>query len=252
MKVSIITVVYNAVETLEKSILSVISQGYSNIEYIIIDGGSTDGTIEIIEKYKSKISYFISEKDKGLYDAMNKGIIACSGEIIGILNADDTFFSNNTIQKIVDFYNSSSEIEACIGDVVQHDENGKIRRYYSSKNWNPNKLRYGFMPPHPSIFIRKELFKKYGLYSLNYKIGADFEMVVRYFLKNNVKWKYHGRITTKMLIGGLSSSGIQSYKLISKEIKKSLKENEIKFISLFIDLRFLWKIYELIIKRKSV
>jgi glycosyltransferase involved in cell wall biosynthesis len=250
MKISIITVVYNAVETLEKSILSVISQGYSNIEYIIIDGGSTDGTIEIIEKYKSKISYFISEKDCGLYDAMNKGIKASSGEIIGILNADDTFFSSDTIQKIVEFHLLNYEMEASIGDVIHHDNDGKIIRYYSSKQWNPSKLKYGFMPPHPSLFMKKELFEKLGLYSLNFSIGADYDLIVRYFLKNQIKWKYHGIITTKMLTGGLSTSGIESYMKISKEIKRSLIENDISYKAIIINLRFLWKIFELIERRR--
>ena len=159
MKISIITVCYNSVATLEKTILSVAEQTYKNIEYIIVDGNSNDGTIDIIQNNQDKITKWISEPDKGLYDAMNKGIAMATGDIVGILNSDDTFYSKTVLAQIATFHNTNA-IDASVGTIMQHKENGKVVRVYSSKYWTPEKLKIGFMPPHPSIFF-KGLSKKY-------------------------------------------------------------------------------------------
>ena len=241
MKISIITVCYNSSSTIERTILSVANQTYNCIEYIIIDGNSKDNTLEIIKNHESKISKWISEPDKGLYDAMNKGIELATGDLIGILNSDDTFSSNTVIKDIVDFH-TQNIIEASVGNIIQHNENGKILRIYSSKNWKPEKLKIGFMPPHPSIFFKRELFEKFGIYDLGFKIGGDYELITRFFLKNNITWKYSGITTTAMLLGGVSSSGAISYKLITKEIQKALLMNGMIFSPLKIKMRFLWKI----------
>ena len=241
MKLSIITVCYNSATTIEKTILSVANQTYKNIEYIIIDGNSKDNTIEIIKRNEDKISKWISEPDKGLYDAMNKGIAMATGDLIGILNSDDTFYSNTVVEEVANFH-SQNTIEASVGTFVQHKDSEKIVRVYSSKKWNPEKLKIGFMPPHPSIFFKKELFEKYGNYVLGFKIGADYELITRFFLKNKIIWKYSGITTTSMLVGGLSSSGAQSYKLITKEIQKALTMNGIPFSPFKIKMRFFWKI----------
>lgn len=241
MKISIITVVYNNEATIRKTVESVLNQTYLNLEYIIIDGNSTDKTVSIIEEYKDQLGCFISEPDKGLYDAMNKGIAAASGDLVGILNSDDTFYSNEIIQKIANFHKKNN-IDASVGNIIQHNENGKIVRQYSSKYWNPDKLKVGFMPPHPSIFFNKQLFEKYGDYDLGFKIGADYELITRFFLKNKIRWKYSGLTTTAMLIGGLSSSGSSSYNLITKEIQKALIMNKIEFSPSKIKMRVFWKI----------
>ena len=241
MKMSIITVCYNSSLTIEKTILSVKNQTYKNIEYIIIDGDSKDNTLEIIQKHEHTISKCVSETDKGLYDAMNKGIKLSTGDLIGILNSDDTFNSNTVIEEIINFH-KQNDIDASVGNIIQHKEGGKIIRFYSSKLWNPEKLKIGFMPPHPSIFFKRELFNKLGYYYLGLKIGADYELIIRYFLKNNIIWKYSGITTTSMLVGGLSSSGASSYKLISKEIQKALSMNGIKYCALKVKFRFVWKI----------
>lgn len=241
MKISIITVCYNSANTIENTILSVINQTYKDIEFIIVDGKSKDDTIEIVEKYNSNITKWISESDKGLYDAMNKGIAMATGDIIGILNSDDTFHSNTVIEEISNFHEQNN-IDASVGNIIQHKVNGQIIRFYSSKNWNPGKLKMGFMPPHPSIFFKKELFNKFGLYDLGFKIGADYELITRFFLKNKIIWKYSEITTTAMLVGGLSSSGFSSYKLITKEIQKALSMNGVVFSPFNIKMRFLWKI----------
>jgi glycosyltransferase involved in cell wall biosynthesis len=241
MKVSIITVCYNSAGTIKNTIESVKCQTYNNIEYIVVDGDSNDATVSIIQKNHNVISKWISEPDKGLYDAMNKGIAMATGDLIGILNSDDTFNSNTVIGEIVAFHHANN-IDASVGNIIQHREDGKMVRFYSSRNWNPEKLKIGFMPPHPSIFFRKSLFRLYGTYELGFKIGADYELISRYFLRNKINWKYSGITTTAMLVGGLSSSGTQSYKLITKEIQKALSMNGILFSPFKIKMRFFWKI----------
>ncbi|PXY41995.1 glycosyl transferase [Flavobacterium cheongpyeongense] len=241
MIISIITVCYNSSTTIEKTILSVASQTCQTIEYIIIDGNSKDNTLEIIQKHEDKISKWISEPDKGLYDAMNKGIEMATGDLIGILNSDDVFASNTIIQDIVNFHKKNN-IEASVGNIVQYKENGKVVRIYSSKYWNPEKLKIGFMPPHPSVFFKRELFNKFGFYESGFKIGGDYELITRFFLKNNITWKYSGITTTAMLFGGVSSSGSDSYRLITKEIQKALYMNNIQFSPYKIKIRFVWKI----------
>lgn len=241
MKISIITVCYNSAATIEKTIQSVAAQTYKNIEYIVVDGNSKDTTVAIIKNHEGLITKWVSEPDQGLYDAMNKGVALATGDIIGILNSDDTFYNNTVLEEVAKFH-TSNNIDASVGNIVQHKENGNIVRRYSAQNWNPEKLKIGFMPPHPSIFFKTALFKQFGGYNLGFKIGADYELITRFFLKNNISWKYSGITTTAMLVGGLSSSGTSSYKLITKEIQKALQMNGISFNPYKIKLRFIWKI----------
>ncbi len=241
MKISVITVCFNSESTIEKTILSIFNQTHTNIEYIVIDGDSADNTLSILKNNKDKIDVLISEPDQGLYDAMNKGIAMAKGDLIGVLNSDDTFYSNTVLEEI-DSFHSQNNIEASIGNIMQFKKNGNVVRNYSSKYWNPTKLKIGFMPPHPSIFFKRDLFNQYGNYDISFKIGADYELITRFFLKNNIRWKYSGITTTSMLVGGLSSSGASSYKLISNEIKKALKMNGVSFSPLKINIRFFWKL----------
>jgi glycosyltransferase involved in cell wall biosynthesis len=242
MKISIITVCYNSAATLERTIFSVAGQTHFNIEYIIVDGNSKDGTLDIIRKHEDKITQWISETDKGLYDAMNKGINMASGDIIGILNSDDTFYSSKVLAEIALFH-ATNNIDASVGNILQHQVNGKVVRVYSSKYWATEKLVIGFMPPHPSIFFKRELFQKFGNYELGFKIGADYELITRFFLKNKISWKYSGITTTAMLVGGLSSSGSASYNLITREIQKALRMNGVDYSPFKIKMRFIWKIF---------
>ena len=241
MKISIITICFNSSKTIEKTFQSIKNQLYQNIEYIVVDGGSSDDTLKIIKNYNSCISNYISESDKGLYDAMNKGIALATGDIIGILNSDDVFSDVFVLENIAKFH-QENDIDASIGNITQFNESGKTVRKYSSKNWIPENLKIGFMPPHPSIFFKRKLFEKYGNYHLDFISGADYELIVRFFIKHQVSWKYSGITTTAMLRGGISSSGYKSYKLISREIKKALELNNIKFYYFKVLLRVIWKL----------
>lgn len=242
MKISIITVCFNSEATIENTIRSVASQTYKEIEYIIVDGNSTDKTVEIIKKYENTVvTKWISEKDSGLYDAMNKGIKMATGDYIGILNSDDVFYETTTIEQVASFIEKNKGIDAITGNIVQH--NGKkIVRKYSSKSWVPNRLKIGFMPPHPSIFIKRSLFDKFGFYTLGYRIAADYELIIRFFLKNKISYLYSGITTTTMLVGGASSSGLQSYKIITEEVRRGFNENNLNYYPILVKYRIIWKI----------
>ena len=247
MKISIITVCFNSAKTIEKTFQSITSQTYADIEYIVIDGGSSDATLDIIKKYKKSITKSISEYDKGLYDAMNKGIELATGDIVGILNSDDVFHDNSVLKSVVEFHKRNS-VDASISDVLYKNNNGKIVRKYSANNWTPEKLKSAFMPPHAGIFFKKKLFNDYGDYQLNYHIAADFELITRFFLKNKITWKYLNINTTIMLVGGISSSGYKSYKIISREIIKALSTNQVSHNYLIIQFRIFKKLFSLIKK----
>ena len=173
---------------------------------------------------------------------MNKGIASASGDFIGILNSDDIFFDNHVLKNIAKFH-SENNVDASVGNIIQFNNLGKTVRKYSAKKWRPEKLKIGFMPPHPSIFFKRGLFKKYGKYHLDFVSGADYELIVRFFLKHHISWKFSNITTTAMLRGGISSTGFGSYQLISKEIAKALSKNNIAFSLIKVKLRVFWKLF---------
>ncbi len=244
MKFTIITVCYNAEKTIEQTILSVINQKYSQIEYIIIDGGSTDNTLNITRKYSNNINKIISEKDNGIYDALNKGIKNSTGDIIGILNADDEFFDNTIIEKIAESFLVDSKIDSIIGDIVFQNNSNKTIRYYSSRNWSVNKFSWGFMPPHPSFYCKRECFDKYGMYLTDFKIAADFEILIRFLKIHKVTYKYLPLIMVKMKLGGASTSGVSSLLTINKEIHRACNLNGIKTNYIKLYSKYFLKIFE--------
>lgn len=250
MKISIITVTYNSEKTIRDTILSVLNQSYANIEYIIVDGNSKDNTGKIILEYESKFDgrlKWISEKDKGIYDAMNKGIRMSTGDIIGILNSDDFLTSNDiiyTVNNTFELYNP----DAIYGDVhfVNDIDLNKTTRYYSSKIFKRGLMRFGFMPAHPSLYMRRECFDKFGLYKTNYKIAADFEFLLRTIYIGKIRTRYIAKDFVTMRTGGASTSGIRSHKLIMKEHLRAFKENNIYSNMFLLSLRYIYKIYEIL------
>ncbi len=207
MKVSIITIVYNNVAYITDCIQSVLSQTYKNIEYIIIDGGSTDGSQEIIAQYQHKLAYYISEKDRGLYDALNKGIHQATGDIIGLLHSDDLLYENTTIKKIVDkFTETNSDLVYAKGMFVHRDDVSNIRRIYYSKPYKKRFLNFGWIPLHTTIFVKKSVFEKHGLYMEQYQISSDYDISLRWFHDDSLKKDYLDQWTVKMRIGGKSTT----------------------------------------------
>lgn len=247
MKVSIITVCYNSVKTIKDVIDSVVNQTYNNIEYIVIDGASKDGTIDVVLSYGEKVSKFISEPDNGIYNAMNKGIKIATGDIVGILNSDDFFNNNQVVQRIVNEFNIS-DIDALYGDVqfVKPDNLFKVVRYYSSKNFSPKRFKYGFMPAHPSFYVKRSYFEKIGYYQENYKIGADYELLIRFLYNHKLKSKYLQMPFVTMRTGGVSNRSFKSYIILNSEILRACKENGIKTNMINIYSKYFIKVFELV------
>lgn len=246
MKISIITATYNSGSTLRDTIRSVLSQSYPNIEYIIVDGGSKDDTLEIINEYKNKISKVISEPDKGIYDAMNKGISMATGDVIGILNSDDFFTSGNVVENIVKTF-KSNDIDAVFGDIhfVKPDNLNKPVRHYSSSIFKPALFRFGFMPAHPSFYVKRTCYEKYGLYDLNYKIASDYDLLIRFLYVNRIKYKYLNMDFVTMRVGGASTENMKSRVVLNKEIVRACRKYGI-YTNLFIlSLKYFYKIFEL-------
>ena len=207
LKISIITVSYNSESTIAHTINSVIKQDYSNVEYILIDGGSTDWTLNIINNYMDKIDYFNSEEDNGVYDAMNKGIKVASGDIIGILNSDDFYPNNSILSQIVQEFERTN-CDCLYGDLVYVDKANarNIVRYWKSGLFSLSKINNGWMLPHPTLFVKKNIYNKFGLYNTSLSRAADYEMIIRLLKKHKINIKYLPKILVKMREGGLSNS----------------------------------------------
>jgi len=205
-KISIITICYNNESDIERTILSVINQTvFQNIEYIVVDGKSTDATMEIVNKYKDKISTTISERDKGIYDAINKGIKLATGDVVGLIHAGDILFNNHIIGKVLNFFNNF-DVDIIYGHDIIVNKNGRVVRDVRSPKYSKIWLKLGWMPPHQSLYIRKELFDQYGYYRLDQGGSADYEFVIRYFYKFNLKISRMNEYFLKFSLGGLSTS----------------------------------------------
>jgi len=251
MKVSVITVCLNSDKTIEKTINSVVSQDYENLEYIVIDGGSDDNTLNIINNYKENITSIVSEKDDGIYDGINKGIKKATGEIIFLIHANDIFVDKNVISKIVNFFKSKPDLDIVLADLAfkKNLNDKKIARYYSAKNFKPWMLRIGYSPPHLSAFFKSKVFKEVGLYETNFKIAGDFDYFVRCFLIHKLKFCYLEECLIFMSTGGTSGKNISSYLTSSKEINQSLNSNSI-YSNIFLSfLRFPLKLTQFIFKK---
>lgn len=250
MKVSLITVSFNSVSTISDTIESISSQDHKDIDYIIIDGNSKDGTVEVIKLHNQKITNWISEPDSGIYDAMNKGIAMATGEVIGILNSDD-FYSNNRIISQVAKAFEDEQVDAVFGDLVFVDPMNlkKIVRRYSSKKWNPKKLAWGFMPAHPTFFVRRKYYESLGVYKTDYKISADYELLIRFLLVHKLNYRYLPLNMVIMRKGGVSSKGLMSNVILNREIVRGCHENGIYTNSLMVYSKYFTKLSELFVTR---
>jgi glycosyltransferase involved in cell wall biosynthesis len=245
-KISLITVTYNSSKTISTCISSVMSQTYQNIEHIIIDGASKDSTIEIIKSLPNRISKIVSEPDDGIYQAMNKGIRHATGDIVGVLNSDDFFCSNNVIETLVKSFDNEN-VDAIYGDIqfINPNNINKIVRYYSSKKFNLKKFKFGYMPAHPSFYVRRKYFDLLGYYKEDYKIAADFELVCRYLFVNKLKSSYVEMPFVSMRPGGVSTKSIKSNIILNNEIVRACKENGIETNLIYIYFKYFIKIFEL-------
>lgn len=221
MRVSIITVCYNREATIAKSIESVLEQDYPNIEYIIIDGNSTDSTQKIIQSYSEKISKYISESDKGMYDAINKGLSIATGEVVGLMHSDDVFYDCFVVSKIVAAFKNAPHTDAIYGNgiYITNDAEERIVRNRIGGDYDFEKLKSGWLPLHPTVYLKKSLIEKYGYYNLDFKIASDTEFLLRYLFQHKIKLIYLNEYVVKMRMGGLSTSYKRAFEVLHEDYK---------------------------------
>lgn len=227
LKVSIITIAYNSAETIEDTIKSVVSQDYPNIEYIIIDGGSKDDTLKIVEKYQDKIAKVVSEPDGGIYDAMNKGVANATGDLIGILNSDDIYADDLVISDIV---KTIGEKDAVYADLVyvKRESADQVTRYWKSGVYKKGAFLKGWMPPHPTFFVRKKCYADFGSYNLKLRSAADYECMLRMIHKHEISLAYLPRVITKMRVGGQSNVTVNNRVKANQEDRMAWELNGLK------------------------
>lgn len=247
MKVSIITVCFNSEKTIRGTIESVLAQGHKELEYIIVDGLSSDGTMAVINEYRDRIATIICERDSGIYDAMNKGILAATGDVVGILNSDDFYEDGSAVASVAAVFEGMPAVDVVFGDVVfVHPDNlGTIRRHYYAGRFKAWKLRFGWMPPHPGTFVRRSLYVKHGTYRTDFKIAADYEMFVRWLLVHKASYHWIDRVLVRMRMGGASTAGIQSSINLNMEIVRACKLNNVYTNLLFVLTKIPFKFVEL-------
>ncbi|MBG6187865.1 glycosyltransferase family 2 protein [Flavobacterium sp. CAN_S2] len=227
MKISIITVVYNNEKTITQAMQSVLSQTYNDIEYVIIDGSSKDNTVNLINNYKENLGYFISEKDSGLYDAMNKGIRACTGDVIGILNSDDLYQDSTVIASVMEQFIADPELDILYADLVyvKRDDTNKVVRRWRTKSYYDSFFENANVPPHPALFVKNKVYEKVGMFDLQYKLAADYELMLRMFKKHQFKSKYFNKLVIKMRLGGATNQSFANIVSQNKEVLKAWKNN---------------------------
>jgi glycosyltransferase len=210
MKISIITITYNSAQTVEDTIKSVVQQDYNNLEYLIIDGKSKDKTLEIAAKYSDRISKVVSEKDNGLYDALNKGIAHASGDVIGMLHSDDLYANETVLSKVMKLFQEDPTLEGVYADLVfvTRKDSNKPMRVWTAGPYEEGAFLKGWMPPHPTFFVRREVYEKFGGFNTELKLSADYELMLRLIHKNNIRIAYLNETIVKMRMGGVSNISI--------------------------------------------
>lgn len=230
MKISLITVVYNGETFLQDCFNSVYDQTYPDVEYLVIDGGSKDKTLAIIADNQSHIDYFVSEPDQGLYDAINKGIAKATGDIIGILNADDMFSGQHVLAAVAETFKNQPEIDGLYGDLNYiHPVTGKIIRKWRSRNTTFKDLRQGWMPAHPTLYLKKALFEKHGSYALDLGTTADYDLMLRFLYTNQIKTAYLPMLMVNMRTGGVSNKSLSNRWMAMVNDYKALKRNKLRY-----------------------
>ena len=227
-QLSIITTTYNSADTLADCIKSVHSQTHS-VEHIVIDGASSDSTPVILDQYKDHLAKIVSEPDRGMYDGLNKGIKLATGEIIGLLHADDFYPSNDILEKVIDAF-KETDVEACYGDLVYVDsmDTEKVVRYWRSDDYDPQKFFNGWMPPHPTLFLRRSVYEKYGIFNLELGSAADYELMLRFLLKYKIKTVYIPEILVHMRTGGISNASVRNRLKANRMDRKAWEVNDLQ------------------------
>lgn len=247
MKVSIITVAYNAEETIADALKSVAAQSYANIEHIVIDGASKDRTAEIVKTHSGRLVRFVSEPDKGIYDAMNKGLKLATGELVAFLNADDIYADRDVVQKVLAAV-QESDLDAVFGDVAFFNPSrpGKLTRRYRSDRFLPSRIAWGWMPAHPALFLRDRVLREVGYFDASYKIAGDFELIARIFKDESLRYQHLPEVLVHMRTGGVSTMGWRNTIRLNREVLRACHENGIYTNAAMILSKYPLKILEFI------
>lgn len=229
MKISLITICWNSEATIRATLESVRLQGYTSLEYIIVDGASNDSTLKILEEFSDIVSVVVSEQDHGIYDAMNKGISLATGDVIGILNSDDVFSDDQVLKDIAHIF-SNTEIDASYADLqyVKRDDLTKVTRYWRSGKYNQGAFKRGWMPPHPTFYVRKSVYDRFGWFDVRLRTSADYELMLRFIHVNKIKLHYLNRVIVKMRVGGQSNESLKNRMRGNNEDKLAWKFNKLK------------------------
>ena len=226
MKISIVTPVFND-HRVERSLASILSQRHEHeLELIVVDAGSTDGTLDILHRRRDRISTFISEPDDGIFDGMNKGVRNATGDVIGILNADDRYIDEFVLRDVMEKF-STPETDACYGDLVYVNDKDEVARYWRSGTYRSAKWRWGWMPPHPTFFVRGSVYERYGAFDLGFPIAADYEFMLRLFLKHRIRVEYVERALVKMALGGESNGSFSNVVRANVEVARAWRHNNL-------------------------
>jgi glycosyltransferase involved in cell wall biosynthesis len=250
MRVSVITVCYNSEKFIARSIESVLAQFHKDLELIIIDGGSTDKTLEVVKSYKDARIKFLSEVDFGIYDAMNKGLKIASGDIICFLNSDDYYADENVLTQVVMNF-AENGYDILLGDIQFFNARRaqQLVRIYPARRFKANRLKFGWMPPHPGFFARRTVYENYGFFDVSYKVAGDFDFIARVFVDSKVEFSYLNRVVVKMAVGGVSTSGLVSKIRLNCEVMRACRQNGIRTNWLFLMMKYPLKIFDMVFKK---
>lgn len=227
MKISVITICYNSAHSIGDAIQSVLNQTYPDVEYIVVDGKSKDNTVEVIKSFGERISKFVSEPDKGIYDALNKGIKMATGDVIGFMHSDDLYANNEILAKVAALFDKE-KTDSVYGDLeyVYKEDTSKVLRYWKSGSFSLSKLKMGWMPPHPTFYVKREVYEEFGLFNTSLKISADYDTMLRFLGKHRISTAYLPQVMVRMRVGGASNRSLKNIIRKSKEDYQAIKDNE--------------------------
>lgn len=247
MKFSIITVCYNSAQTIEDTLRSVAAQTYPEIEHIVVDGASTDGTLDIIKRHGKHVARLISEPDNGIYDAMNKGLRLATGGIVGLLNADDVYADTGVLERVSAIM-EAEKLDALFGDAefISPSRPDRPLRRYRSEHFCPDRIAWGWMPAHPTLFLRRQVYEHFGLFRTDYRIAGDFELVARIFHGGTLKYRHLPEVLVRMRTGGVSTGGWRNTVLLNQEVLRACRENGVDTNLFKILSKYPWKLLEFV------
>lgn len=247
--ISVITVCFNSADTLAEALQSVADQTWPHVEHIVIDGASRDGTPAILAQFQPRLAQVVSEPDHGIYDAMNKGLALCQGDIVCFLNADDQYASPDVLADVAR-HMLENRLDVLMGDVAffHPDKPHKVVRRYRSDRFRPELLAYGWMPAHPALFMRREVIKRVGKFKTSYKIAGDFDFIARAFADKSLRYRHFPEVLVNMLTGGASTAGLRAKLLLNREVLRACRENGIRTNMLKILSKYPAKLLELVVK----